>query len=908
MDFFFSSTKHVTNMTEKLTELNEAKGVMEEKKNDALRNDQFIPDTLPGTHAGPSTSETAHDYDVTRNIFPSRLSIFNDVLKSLEHDSETQMMAICGMGGVEQTGLALSEDTIDARADRLRNRFEQMLKGGENILVIMDDVWEAINLKDIGLASPIPKGFKLLVTSRIEKDCIKMDIETKSIFKMVGLEEQEANSFFWETVRISYEDSERCTIGKAILNKCGGLPIAIKTIALALRSEDVYAWQVAQMSLQRHNLEDIEDLDGVVYNIFDISYEHLKKDEDKAIFVLCGLYPDDFDIPLEELLRYGWGLRLFKSAYTIDEARKRTYASVSNLIGANLLTESYPVGCVKMHDLARAFVLSNISKYKQASIVNHGDKSKWPTKDTRESCERILLVCKGMYDVPEDFDYPNLALLKLMNADKEFKLPEVFYKRMEKLEVLAHDHMRNPLLLVSLQCSFNLRTLCLHSCSLVDNDISFVGDLVNLEVLSIAHCHIQKLPSTIRQLKMLKLLDLTGCIDLCIDDGVLRCLEKLEELYMRCSDEKPIRFTNANCDELETLSRKLYALDVEFYKNILEPKRISFTKLQKFRISMGCFLKKRFALPDDIYSSTLKLVTNRSNILECNFSELFSKTEELHLSVKDMNCVEDIAMPLSQHSTFCMLKVLCVFKCVDLTHLFTIPTANGLKQLRSLKVSSCPVLKSLVSSSDRLNLMELPQLVELELNDLPDFTSIFPENNVSTTHPLFNKEVVFPKLSIIKIVGLKKLTHIWACEVSNGEEDNVSKLREIEVIDCDCLVNLFPRNPMRILSHLEELKVQRCSSIEVLFNMDLGKIEQLKCSSKLRRILCDNLEELTEVWRINAEKNPDHLICGFQAVETIRIDRCKKFRNVFTPAASNFDFGALKDITIKLNSGEELEV
>ncbi|KAI7747563.1 hypothetical protein M8C21_012075, partial [Ambrosia artemisiifolia] len=840
MGFFFSSTKHVTNMTEKLTELNEAKGVMEEKKNDALRNDQFIPDTLPG----PSTSETAHDYDVTRNIFPSRLSIFNGVLKSLEHDSETQMMAICGMGGVgkttmmedimkevknrgmfkwvvkvvigtkynpiatqeniaKQTGSGLTEDTIDARADRLRNRFEHMLKCSENILVIMDDVWEAINLKDIGLASPIPKGFKLLVTSRNEKVCIKMDIETNSIFKMVGLEEQEANSFFWETVRISDEDSERCTIGKDILNRCGGLPIAIKTIALALRSEDVYAWQVAQKSLQRHNLEDIEDLDGV------------------------------------------------------------------------------------------------------ASFVSQGEKSEWPKQDT--NCERFLLQCQKMTEFPYDFYYPNLALMKLMSRYMQCQFAEDFHKRMEKLEVIAYEGLCNPLFLVSLQCSISLRTLCLYSCSLVDSNISFLGDLVNLEVLSIANCDIRKLPCTIRNLKRLKLLDLTGCVDLCIDDGVFQNLNKLEELYMRVDEGKPIRFTESNCDEFKMLSMKLNALEFEFFKNVLQPKNVSLEKLQRFRISMGCFLRVPYG-EEYISKNTLKLETNCNELLECKINVLFSKTEELRLSVKDMSYVEDILVSLPRHSTFYNLKILHIFKCENLRYLFEISTANGLKQLESLTVSSCPVLKSLVSLCDSAVVMKLPQLVELNLHDLPNFTSIIPENDISATSSLLNKEVVFSKLSKIKVDGLKNLKRLWACDITNCQEHNVSMLREIEVIGCDCLVNLFPKNPMRLLSHLEELKVKRCCSIEVLFNIDLGKFEQLKCNSNLRRIMCENLEELREVWMINEENYSDYHIGGFEAVETIKIRMCKKFRNVFTPTTANFAIGALKDITIVFNSGEESKV
>ncbi|XP_076919871.1 disease resistance protein At4g27190-like [Bidens hawaiensis] len=1012
MGFFFSSTKYVTNLSERLQNLNETKHEIEKKKNDASRNDCLIPDRVPrwledvekvieeaGTvmtggngclnlklrykagkrsfsivekidkllkkqrdikimwtdkqrplgmvisPSGQSTSKTVYEHDITQNIFPSRRLLFNDVLELLEADNEAQMVGLWGMGGVgkttmlediekvvkkrgmfkwvvwkdigtkydtidtqkdiaKQMDLTLTEENLEARAVRLGEEFEGMSKNGEKILVILDDVWEEIKLKDIGLKSHFPKGFKLLYTSRNEKVCTKMNVETKAkVFKMVGIEEVEANSFFWKTVGLSDADGELRKIGEDILKKCGGLPIAIKTIANALKNEENDAWEVARWNLQRHNLKDI---DGVAKKVFHISYEYLKEDEDKATFVLCGLFQDDFDISIEEIVRYEWGLKLLMRVDSLDEARKRINTSVRNLIRANLLTESYTIGCVKMHDLARAFVLGNISKFKQASIVNHDDKSKWPTQDAQVSCERILLTCKNLSEFPENFYHPNVSLLKIMDGDRLLKIPEDFHKQMEKLKVIAYDKMQNPLFLASLQCCGSLRTLFLDSCLLVDNDLSFLGNLVNLEVLSLAHCNIRKLVSTIGKLKRLKLLDLTGCVNLCIDDGVLENLKRLEELYMRASKEKPIKFTEANCDELKVLSEKLIALEFEFFENILQPKNLSFKKLQRFRVSMGCSLNVETKSAEDKYSfkNTLDLTTSKSDILNCKINELFCKTEKLHLSVKDIIYVEDIMSP-SQNSTFSRLKVLHVSNCLNLTHLFTIPMANGLKLLESLTVFSCPALKSLVSLSDSVKVMELPKLVELKLYDLPNFTSIVHEYDISTTQPLFNKEVMFPKLSKLTVDRLKKLKKIWGDDLTSGEEDNVSMLREIEVVDCDCLVNLFPRNPMRLLSHLEEIKVEGCCSVKVLFNIDLSKTEEHRNTSSLRRIHCENLDELTEVWMINEENNSRDLVRSFKSIKTIIIKRCKKFRNVFAPPTVNFDTGSLMEIRISFDNRDE---
>ncbi|KAL8245967.1 hypothetical protein R6Q59_007183 [Mikania micrantha] len=273
-----------------------------------------------------------------------------------------------------------------------------------------------------------------------------------------------------------------------------------------------------------------------------------------------------------------------------------------------------------------------------------------------------------------------------------------------------------------------------------------------------------------------------------------------------------------------------------------------------------------------------------------------------------MGNVGDISQSPTRHSNFCNLKVLHVFECEELTHLFTVSTANGLKKLQRLTISSCPLLKSIVSACDSVNVMDLPKLVELKLKNLPNFTSIILENDISPTKlPLLNKEVVIPNLSKLVVNGLNKLKQIWTCDFSSGEDDNVSMLKEIYVNDCNSLVNLFPCNPMRLLTHLEELKVKRCCSIEVIFNIDLGKIKRHK-SNNLRRIELGRLEELREVWRINGENNFGHIIHGFEAVETIIIDSCNKFKNIFTPITTIFDMRALRKIYIWVDKVEEEEV
>jgi len=781
-----------------------------------------------------ASTSTLSDGDA-QNHFKSREKTFKDALEFLQQaDHNSQVIALCGMGGVgkttmmeqlkktlhdkktfnwivkvvigqmmntfsvqkelaEYTGIPLTETGTSARADRLCERFRKISEKKEKVLVILDDVWGVFQLKDIGL-SPLPSGFKLLLTSRYENICkqIAVGYSDLNVVRVDVMKKLEAQNFFWQIIGVSKQyDEELNGIGNDIVRRCGFLPLAIQLIATTLKFQEKSAWRDTHRQLKNNNLA------ANVEEIIKISYDYIKEEEEKAIFLLCGLFPDDFNIPIEELTRYAWGLQLLNQVSTLGEARDRTKTCVQNLRSANLLIDSDYIECVKMHDLVLAFVLDKVFKGDHPWIINHGDISKWGMS---ESCKKISVTCTDMFEFPREFKYPNASLLRLMDGDKSLRFSEDFYGRMKNLEVIAYEKMQYPLLPRSLQFSMKLRTLLLHQCLLMF-DCSAIGELLNLEVLSFAHCGIRKLPSAIGKLEKLKLLDLTGCVNLRIDDGVLKKLVNLEELYMRVAKQKAICFTDGNRAELAEVSHRLSSLEVEFFYNNGMPTNLLFKKLTRFGISIGRGLEansglKKHSFENKLISmergleansglkmhsfeNTLMLVTSKDELLECRINELFEKTEVLHLEVDDMNDIEEVlveAIHLPQHS-FNNLRVLGVFKCKKLRYLFTVPMASGLMKLERLTVSRCTVLEVLVYSENggapaimfqklqflslnRLpkleglcnteNVIELPQLVEFRLKSLPKFTSIYQENtsatssmssDVSANRHFFNKEV-----------------------------------------------------------------------------------------------------------------------------------------------------------------------
>ncbi|KAI3745749.1 hypothetical protein L6452_08156 [Arctium lappa] len=114
---------------------------------------------------------------------------------------------------------------------------------------------------------------------------------------------------------------------------------------------------------------------------------------------------------------------------------------------------------------------------------------------------------------------------------------------------------------------------------------------------------------------------------------------------------------------------------------------------------------------------------------------------------------------------------------------------------------------------------------------------------------------------------------------------------------------------MSLLHHLEELTVNECSSIDVIFNIDLGssssssscvvaEIEEDNISN-LRSIKVEKCGELRQVWRVKGVLNDDLPILDFQNVECIAIEFCKSLRNIFMLTTSNFDMKALTKVILK---------
>ncbi|KAK4377637.1 hypothetical protein RND71_003933 [Anisodus tanguticus] len=125
----------------------------------------------------------------------------------------------------------LEGDNLWSRGDQLRSR----LTGQDHVvLVILDDVWEALDLKRLGIPSGSNHDHrcKVTLTTHLRNVCETM--EPQKIMKKAG------NS----VNNLSYT-------AKDVAKECKRLPLAIITIARAVKCKSKPSWEDALKQLQR---------------------------------------------------------------------------------------------------------------------------------------------------------------------------------------------------------------------------------------------------------------------------------------------------------------------------------------------------------------------------------------------------------------------------------------------------------------------------------------------------------------------------------------------------------------------------------------------------------------------------------------------------------------------------------
>ncbi|KAL6324356.1 hypothetical protein AAG906_012960 [Vitis piasezkii] len=755
----------------------------------------------------------------------------------------------------------------------------------EKILIILDDIWKEVSLEEVGIPSEDDqKGCKIVLTSRNE-DLLRKHMGAKECFPLQHLPKEEAWHLFKKTAGDSVEGDQLRPIAIEVVNECQGLPIAIVTIAKALKGEIVEIWENALVELRSAAPINIGGVDDKVYGCLKLSYDHLKGHEVKSLFLLCG-WLSYGDISMHELLQYAMGLDLFDHLKSLEQARNKLVTLVRTLKASSLLLDGedhinpFRRGAsrllfmdadnksVRMHDVVRD-VARNIASKDPHRFVVREDDEEWSKTD---ESKYISLNCKDVHELPHRLVCPKLQFLLLQNISPTLNIPHTFFEGMNLLKVLDLSEMHFTTLPSTLHSLPNLRTLRLDGCEL--GDIALIGELKKLQVLSMVGSDIRRLPSEMGQLTNLMLLDLNDCRQLdVIPRNILSSMSRLECLRMKSSFTRWAAEgvsdgeSNACLSELNHL-RHLTTIEIEVPAVKLLPKEdMFFENLTRYAIFAG-----RVYSWERNYktSKTLKLEqVDRSLLLRDGIRKLLKKTEELKLSKLEKVCRGPI--PLRSLDN---LKILDVEKCHGLKFLFLLSTARGLSQLEEMTINDCNAMQQIIACEGEFEIKEvdhvgtdlqlLPKLRLLKLRDLPELMNFdYFGSNLETTSqetcsqgnpnihmPFFSYQVSFPNLEKLMLYNLLELKEIWHHQLPLGSFYN---LQILQVNHCPSLLNLIPSHLIQSFDNLKKLEVAHCEVLKHVFDLQgldgniriLPRLKslQLKALPKLRRVVCNEDED-----------------------------------------------------------------
>ncbi|GKV44810.1 hypothetical protein SLEP1_g51962 [Rubroshorea leprosula] len=547
-----------------------------------------------GVHGMPGMGKTMLAKEIKRKAEQDKL--FDVVVMALvSRNADLRNVQVEIARGLDLDLLPYGTRAEDA-AECIRGRLKKMKK----VLIILDDIWRpGIDLEELGI--PLrnePKTIEgsssreeyaecnILLTSR-DSNVLSDLMGSQQNFPLHHLKDEEAWELLKSIVGDRAESDDIHSAAIEIVRGCGGLPLAITTMAMALKNKQPYEWMDAVRILKRPSSENFDGISANVYSAIEVSYFHLESEKLKKTFLLCCLMGHKFF--LRDLLKYGVGLGLF--ANTIEEARNEVLTLISKLRAASLLIDDSDNNRFDMHDLIHDVAVSITSRDRQGLLLT-GDHvpKEWSDMETRKDFKWICLRHSNVDGLPEELESLHLTLFRLDNKNPSLQIPANFFKEMPRLKVLDLTGMHMSSLPSSICLLQNLHTLCLDQSVL--GDIRTIGELKNLEILSLGWSEFEELPGEIGQLTRLKLLDLSVCAKLkIIPPCVLASMSILEELYLGNSFdgwevEENENQRNASLAELKHL-KKLTNLEVCIPDIQMIPKDLFFENLKKFKIFIG---------------------------------------------------------------------------------------------------------------------------------------------------------------------------------------------------------------------------------------------------------------------------------------------------------------------------------
>ncbi|QHO26151.1 Putative disease resistance RPP13-like protein [Arachis hypogaea] len=440
---------------------------------------------------------------------------------------------------IEKTCSACYSNDLDTAQNHLKNGLV-----GKNFLVVLDDVWSSNRECWESFLTPSEcgsEGGKILVTTRLDTVASVVKTKHNEAHNLNLLNEEQCWSVFVNRAWDPLESRDRSTleeIGRKIVKKCKGLPLAAQTLGGLLRGKDN---EKDWIDVLKSEFWELSEEDSGILPALRISYYHLPSYL-KRCFVYCCLYPKDFEFYRDELtlLWMAEGLLLQpKSGITLEEIG---YEYFDDLVSRSFFQHSNTyVNSFVMHDLMHDLATFYGGKF-FSRILEFKNAAKHDAKTRHFSC-----ACKNEDDL----------LMKITEACDKLKHARTLLQIFNKYGVFsAGDRVAVSCdLLEQLKC---LRVLSFNFFSDDENLMhGSIAKLIHLRYLDLSYTSIVTLPESLSCLYNLQTLKLRSCV-------------KLKKLPSNMQNLVNLRHLDSGGTDLEEMPKKMSKLkDLQFLSDYI---------------------------------------------------------------------------------------------------------------------------------------------------------------------------------------------------------------------------------------------------------------------------------------------------------------------------------------------------
>uniref|UniRef100_A0A0E0LUK1 AAA+ ATPase domain-containing protein n=1 Tax=Oryza punctata TaxID=4537 RepID=A0A0E0LUK1_ORYPU len=398
-------------------------------------------------------------------------------------------------------------------------------------LIVFDDIWSTEIWKH--LKSVLPRNNKksrVITTTRMSDVASSCSSQSNDhIYIMKSLSDADSKELF---SKIIFDHKGKCPkaldeIADKILKKCGGIPLAIITLAslLAKKPKTRKEWKRVKSSIgnacELHGMRQT-----LCLSIYDLSYDL------RNCFLSLGTFPEDYEIDRERLV-LRWIAEGFISGKEQLELEQKGDNYFNELVNRSLIQPidiqyNGSARACRVHDLMLELIVS-MSKEEKFIITLNGPeclpisgKIRWLSLHSNEH-EVMQVVTDNRQHVRSVSFFPPVAQLP---PCLELKAMRVF--DVKGCQFGEHKKMKNIASLIQLKYL-----------NLADTNVKElpkeIGELHFLETLDVRNCPIQSLPPSLCRLQKLVRLFVSLGVTLPDKIGKMQALEELSHVAILCN-------------------------------------------------------------------------------------------------------------------------------------------------------------------------------------------------------------------------------------------------------------------------------------------------------------------------------------------------------------------------------------